>query len=68
MSEADTEVDPVKRAALVHEANAIIADQVPLLPLFQSPDVVAWRSRLQGLKLKPSANHTWNMEAWWVSE
>ncbi|MCW2921842.1 MAG: extracellular solute-binding protein family 5 [Thermoleophilia bacterium] len=67
MSAADNEVDPVKRAALVHEANAIIADQVPLLPLFQSPDVVAWRSRVQGLKLNPSANHTWNMEAWWVS-
>jgi peptide/nickel transport system substrate-binding protein len=67
MSRADTAVDPVERAALVHEANAIIADQVPLLPLFQSPDVVAWRTRVQGLKLNPSANHTWNMDEWWVS-
>ncbi len=66
MSRADTEVDPAKRAALVREANAIIADQVPLLPLFQSPDVVAWRTRVQGLRLNPSANHTWNLEQWWV--
>ncbi len=67
MSAADATVDPTERAALVHEANAIIADQVPLLPLFQSPDVVAWRSHVQGLKLNPSANHTWNMDEWWVS-
>lgn len=67
MAAADTEVDPAKRAGLVHEANAIIADQVPVLPLFQSPDVVAWRTRVQGLKLNPSANHTWNMDEWWVS-
>ncbi len=67
MTQADTAVDPVERAKLVHEANAIIAEQVPLLPLFQSPDVVAWRSHVQGLKLNPSANHTWNMDEWWVS-
>ncbi len=67
MTAADTAVDPVERAKLVHEANAIIASEVPVLPLFQSPDVVAWRSRVQGLKLNPSANHTWNMDEWWVS-
>jgi hypothetical protein len=35
------------------------------MPLFQSPDVVAWRSTLQGLRLNPTSNHTWNLEDWW---
>jgi peptide/nickel transport system substrate-binding protein len=67
MTAADSEVDPVKRAKLVHEADTIIADNVPVLPLFQSPDVVAWRARVHGLKLNPTSNHTWNMDEWWVS-
>ena len=38
-----------------------------VVPLFQSPDVVAWRSHVQGLRLNPASNHTWNMDEWWVS-
>jgi peptide/nickel transport system substrate-binding protein len=67
MSRADTTVDPVERAALVRRADAIIADEVPVVPLFQSPDVVAWNRRVHGLQLNPAGLHTWNIEQWWVS-
>jgi len=68
MSRADTTVDPTRRAELVKQANAIIAEQVPVVPLFQSPDVVAWSTRVQGLRLNPAGLHTWNIEQWWVAE
>ncbi|MCW2926468.1 MAG: extracellular solute-binding protein family 5 [Thermoleophilia bacterium] len=68
MTRADETVDVAQRAALVKQADAIIADEVPVLPLFQSPDVVAWRSRVHGLQLNPMGLHTWNIDEWWVSE
>jgi peptide/nickel transport system substrate-binding protein len=67
MSRADTTVDVAERAALVRRADAIIAEQVPVIPLFQSPDVVAWNARVHGLQLNPAGLHTWNVEQWWVS-
>lgn len=67
MSRADTTVDPAARAELVKQANAIIAEQVPVVPLFQSPDVVAWSTSVHGLRLNPAGLHTWNVEQWWVS-
>jgi peptide/nickel transport system substrate-binding protein len=67
MQRADTTVDPVERAELVKQADEIIAEAVPALPLFQSPDVVAWNSRVHGLRLNPAGLHTWNVEQWWVS-
>jgi len=68
MTRADSQVDPAQRAATVKAANAIIAREVPVLPLFQSPDVVAWSTRVHGLRLNPSANHTWNVDEWWVDQ
>lgn len=67
MARADVAVDPEQRAALVRQANELIAEAVPVLPLFQSPDVIAWRTRVQGLVPNPTANHTWNMHDWWVT-
>ncbi len=67
MSRADQIVDPVERAALVRHINAKIAEQVPVLPLFRSPDVVAWHESVTGLALNPVGLHTWNVEQWEVA-
>jgi peptide/nickel transport system substrate-binding protein len=66
MKKADQTVDVEARASLVKQVNEIIADEVPMLPLFQSPDVVAWNNAVQGLNPNPTSNHTWNMDEWWV--
>lgn len=68
MRAADGEPDPTRRAVLVKAAGEVLADEVPFLPLFQSPDVVAWRDRLQGLRPNPTSNHTWTMDEWWVTD
>lgn len=67
MKKADQTVDTASRAKIVAHVNRIIATEVPVLPLFQSPDVIAWRSTVHGLSPNPTSNHTWNMDKWWVS-
>lgn len=67
MHRADRTLDVHERARLVNLANEMIADQVPVLPLFQSPDVVAWSTAVHGLEPNPASNHTWSMENWWVN-
>lgn len=67
MHRADATLDVRERARLISVANEMLADQVPVLPLFQSPDVVAWSTAVHGLVPNPTSNHTWSMENWWVA-
>ncbi len=64
---ADAEVDPVARAALVNQADALLAEDVPSLPLFNRRAFLAYSERLQGALNNPSPQGpTWNIEDWWV--
>ena len=65
---ADAMVNPAERAKLVAEIDHRIGADVPLLPLFRSPDTVAWSLRVHGLKPNAAMNHTWNMADWWVAQ
>lgn len=67
MREADTVVDPEDRARLLATIDEQVAQAAPVLPLFQSPDVIAWNRSVHGLKPNPFSGHTWNIEQWWVS-
>jgi peptide/nickel transport system substrate-binding protein len=66
MRQADATLDERERARLVGIAESIIADQVPVVPLFQMPSVVAWSTSMHGLEPNPTSNNTWTMENWWV--
>lgn len=66
MRKADATLDVDERARLVGIVDSMIADQVPVLPLFQLPDVVAWSTRVHGLEPNATSGHTWDMDDWWV--
>jgi peptide/nickel transport system substrate-binding protein len=62
---ANGELRPARRAALIRRADAILATQVPALPLYQLPAVLIHKSDLLGMRLNPDADGPfWNVEDW----
>jgi peptide/nickel transport system substrate-binding protein len=63
---ADTELDVAKRATIVKQAEAVLADEVPAIPLYQKPTVFVFDKRkIAG----PLSNNTtngpfFNMHLW----
>ncbi len=65
---AEQEPSLKKRAQLIRQIDAIVADDLPVIPLFQAPDTVAWINKVHGVVPNGQSGHTWNMENWWVSQ
>jgi peptide/nickel transport system substrate-binding protein len=65
MDEANSTVDPDENARLWNEAAAVIAEGVPIIPLFQQPQLLAWEQGIEGPQLNPT-NQTqfWNSSSW----
>ena len=62
---ANSELDPKKRIVLFQRADAIMAGQVPTIPLFQKPGTLIRKSALLGIG--PSASTYgpfWNIQDW----
>ena len=62
---ADSIVDPVERAAAYNEADRMYLEDLALIPLYQKPDLMAWRTGISG----PQPNFTtssdmWNIASW----
>jgi len=55
LSEAQTELDREKRIELYHQAQVLIHDDAPVLPLVHAPVRVAMRDWVEGYQLHPSA-------------
>lgn len=60
----DVEVDPAVRAQLANDANRILADDMPSLPLFQRITFLVQRDALRGPRLNPGGFGLWNVETW----
>ena len=64
---ADAELDGTRRKLLLHQLEELLAADLPVLPLFQPPDTLAWDQRVGGVRPNPLGRHTWNTENWWVA-
>lgn len=63
--ESDATVDPQARAELIRQAQEAMAQDVPILPLYQTPDIYAYTENLQGPEVNPTlAGPYWNMGEW----
>jgi ABC-type transport system substrate-binding protein len=69
MTAANSELDPAKRASLLQRADAIMATEVPMLPMYQRPIALVHRSDLLGMVQNPDVGGAfWNVEDWhWKS-
>jgi peptide/nickel transport system substrate-binding protein len=62
---ASAELVPTKRASLFQRADAIMATQVPMVPLYQRPVPLIHRADLRGMLANPgNAGPVWNIEDW----
>jgi peptide/nickel transport system substrate-binding protein len=66
---SNSELDPVKRTADFQKADALMAKDVPTIPMYQRPNPLVYKSGLTGMLNNPSSvGFTWNMESWkWKS-
>ncbi len=65
LTQIDSELDTDARIAVAHEADAIIADNVPSLPLDTVPNVLLWSEKVGGpLEINPVEGPFWNLAAW----
>jgi peptide/nickel transport system substrate-binding protein len=65
MQASDSELNPEKRAKLFQEANALMANDVPSIPLYARPNPLIWKSAVTGMKNNPSnVGFSWNVEEW----
>jgi peptide/nickel transport system substrate-binding protein len=66
---SDSELDPAKRAALFQKAAAMMANDVPTVPMYQRPNPLVYKSGVTGMKNNPaSIGFAWNAEQWgWKS-
>ncbi|MBV8562413.1 MAG: hypothetical protein JOZ56_04925 [Actinobacteria bacterium] len=69
MAKGQAEPDPTKRAADWNGADAIMAQQLATIPLYQRPSPIAYRSDLLGVQNNPGQESaSWNVEDWhWKS-
>lgn len=67
LRDGDAELDPTRRAALVNTADAIMALNVPTLPLYQKPTYLVYKTKVHNIRDNPTVQGpTDNMEDWWV--
>jgi peptide/nickel transport system substrate-binding protein len=60
----EAEVDPVVRAQLINDANRIMAEDVPSIPLFLKLTLLVQRETLHGPQVNPNGHATWNAATW----
>ncbi|WP_144875843.1 ABC transporter substrate-binding protein [Microbacterium sp. 1.5R] len=65
LAQVDTEVDQDARVAASQEADALIAENVPSLPLDVVPNVLLWSETVGGpLQINPIEGPFWNLAEW----
>jgi peptide/nickel transport system substrate-binding protein len=65
LEQVDVEIDPAARIAASKQADALIAEYVPSLPLQVLPSVLLWSEKIEGpLSINAVEGPFWNLEAW----
>src|SRR5215210_484498 len=65
LGRSDRELNNKKRLALVNRAGAIMGSDVPMIPLFQRPTYLVYKTSVKGMVDNPSSQGpSFNAEAW----
>ena len=67
MQRADATIDRNERADIAKQVQKILADDLPVIPLYQRPVYYAYDENLEGPEVNPTlAGPFWNIEEWYV--
>jgi peptide/nickel transport system substrate-binding protein len=62
---SDRELNPAKRLALIRKAGKVMATDVPMIPLFQRPTYLVYKTNVGGMVDNPtSQGPSYNAESW----
>jgi peptide/nickel transport system substrate-binding protein len=61
---ANVELDSDERADIMNEIDEVLWDGMPTIPLFQVPELLAWRSTVDGPEYNGYIGPTWNANVW----
>jgi peptide/nickel transport system substrate-binding protein len=65
LAKSDRELNEKKRTALVNKAGAIMGNDVPMIPLFQRPTYLVYKTSVKGMVDNPtSQGPSFNAESW----
>jgi len=65
MKAGNGELDPAKRKADYQKADKVLASIVPIMPLYQRPSPIIYKSTLLGVVNAPTTfGPFWNIEQW----
>lgn len=65
LEQSEVTIDEGERAGLVRRAQELMAEDVPLIPLYQAPNIYAYTGRLEGPVNNPTlAGAFWNVGEW----
>jgi peptide/nickel transport system substrate-binding protein len=69
LEESDVSIDPTERTAVLNRADELMAEDLPVLPLYQKPTFFAFDRRLQNaIDNATQLGPTWNAEDWFLVE
>ena len=69
LEQTDEILDPAQRAAVFNEADALMAEDLPILPLYQKPTFFAFNAKLHNAEDNPTQEGpTWNAGEWWIEQ
>ena len=65
LAESDRTLDVQQRADLIRQAQEIMAEDLPIIPMYQRPEYYAYADNLTGPEVNPTlAGPFWNMAEW----
>ena len=67
LDQADRILDAEARGKLLNRADEQLANDVPVIPLFEIPSLTALRSTVRGFGQGLLFNPLWNAENWWLA-
>ena len=68
LKQSDETLDEQKRVELLKRVQELMADDLPLIPMYQRPDYYAYAGNLAGPEVNPSlAGPFWNMGEWRIT-
>jgi peptide/nickel transport system substrate-binding protein len=69
LEQSDTFLDPTARAEAMNEADRLMSEEVPTIPLYQKPTFLASSIKVHGMEDNPTQeSFFWNSEDWWIEQ
>jgi peptide/nickel transport system substrate-binding protein len=68
LHQADRTLNPKARQDLVNQADGLMANDIPTIPLYQKPTYLVFHNYVKGIRDNVAVGPTYNVEDWWMDK